>query len=133
MARGGRRELVWKLLTGEQLKAWRLENGVSRARLAQILGVSSTSVQNWETGTVATMRTQQRLAELMKAPPAAIPPRRRAPSLWDAGGQQQRQQPVVDPTLTAVGTIVSEYLKGAKGLGGDELVSLITAVRQALS
>ncbi|MCW8138565.1 MAG: helix-turn-helix transcriptional regulator [Planctomycetota bacterium] len=118
------------MLTPEKLKAYRAENRISRARLAELLGVSSTSVQNWETNTVASMKIQERLAQLIAAGPAAIPPSRKAPSLWDRGSSSDQG----DPALLATGTIVAGYLQVKGGeLGVDELLGLIRSVKQALT
>lgn len=115
-------------MTAEQIKAYREQHRISRARLAQTLGVSSTSVQNWETGTVATMRIQERLAALIAAGPVAVPPLRHAPSLWDAGTSSE-----ATPAITATGAIVAQYVQTRRGeLPVDDLVSLIRNVRQAL-
>lgn len=126
--RGGRKPGEWKLVTPEQLKEYRAEHKISRARLAQMLGVSSTSVQNWETGTVASMKIQQRLAELIAAGPAAILPPRKPASLWDMAAQKQ-----ADPAITTTGTIVAGYLQTRQDMSPDDLVGLIRSVRQALS
>lgn len=126
--RGGRKPGEWRLVTAEQIKAYREQHRISRARLAQTLGVSSTSVQNWETGTVATMRIQERLAALIAAGPVAVPPLRHAPSLWDAGTSSE-----ATPAITATGAIVAQYVQTRRGeLPVDDLVSLIRNVRQAL-
>ncbi|MCO5170201.1 MAG: helix-turn-helix domain-containing protein [Planctomycetes bacterium] len=127
--RGGRKPGEWKLITPEQLKDYRSEHKISRARLAQMLGVSSTSVQNWETGTVASMRIQQRLSELIAAGPTAILPPRKPASLWDMAAKQQ-----TDPAITTTGTIVAGYLQTREGkLSTEDLIGLIRSVRQALS
>lgn len=125
--RGGRKPGEWKLLTPEKLRAYRDENKISRARLAEALGVSSTSVQNWETGAVASMKIQQRLAELIAAGPSAIVPTRKSSSLWDTsrnGGDAA--------AVAATGTIVTGYVQTSQNLGSDDLVTLIRAIRQAL-
>lgn len=126
--RGGRKPGEWKLITPEQLRDYRSEHKISRARLAQMLGVSSTSVQNWETGTVASMKIQQRLAELIAAGPSAILPPRKAASLWDMASTQQ-----TDPAITTTGTIVAGYLQTHQGMSPNDLIGLIRSVRQALS
>ncbi|MCO5170081.1 MAG: helix-turn-helix transcriptional regulator [Planctomycetes bacterium] len=121
---------MWKLLTPEKLKAFRAEHKVSRARLAQMIGVSTTSIQNWESGTVASLKVQHRLAELIAAGPAAILAPRKAPSLWDvAGGASPR----ADSAISATGEIVASYLKSRKELPAKELVEVIRAVRAALA
>lgn len=125
--RGGRKPGEWKLVMPEQLRDYRSQHKISRARLAQMLGVSSTSVQNWETGTVASMKIQQRLAELIAAGPSAILPPRKPASLWESGKAQ------TDPAITTTGTIVAGYLQTHQGMSPDDLVGLIRNVRQALS
>lgn len=125
---GGRRPGAWTLVTPEALRTFRSENKLSRARLALMLGVSSTSVQNWETGTVASMKIQQRLAELIAAGPSAILPPRKAASLWDMASTQQ-----TDPAITTTGTIVAGYLQTHQGMSPNDLIGLIRSVRQALS
>ena len=126
--RGGRKPGEWKLVTPEQLREYRSVNKISRARLAQMLGVSSTSVQNWETGTVASMKIQQRLAELIAAGPAAILPPRKQASLWDMAAHEKN-----DPAITTTGTIVAGYVSTHSGMSAEDLIGLIRSVRQALS
>ena len=126
--RGGRKPGEWKLVTPEQLRDYRSTNKISRARLAQMLGVSSTSVQNWETGTVASMKIQQRLAELIAAGPAAILPPRKQASLWDMAARDKN-----DPAITTTGTIVAGYVSTHSGMSAEDLIGLIRSVRQALS
>jgi transcriptional regulator with XRE-family HTH domain len=125
--RGGRKPGTWTLLTEDKLREWRAANKVSRARLAKMLGVSSTSIQNWEFGTVASMKMQRRLAELMAAGPAVIaPPPRHSPA-W--GG---RSESTGAAAITATGTIVASYVQNKK-VETAELQDLVKAVRQALS
>jgi DNA-binding transcriptional regulator YiaG len=126
--RGGRKPGAWTLLTPEALRAWREANKVSRARLAIMLGVSSTSVQNWETGTVASVKIQQRLAELIAAGPAAILPPRKQASLWDMAAHEKN-----DPAIMTTGTIVAGYVSTHSGMSAEDLIGLIRSVRQALS
>lgn len=124
--RGGRKPGVWTLLTPEKLRDYRDRNRISRARLAAMLGVSSTSVQNWETGTVASTKIQQRLAELIAAgPPASVPPRK-PPFLWDASSRS-------NAAVQATATIIVAYTHVQRDLPPDRLVDLVRAVRQALS
>ena len=126
--RGGRKPGEWKFVTADEIKAFREEHRVSRARLASALGVSSTSVQNWETGTVATLKTQQQLAEIMKAGPAALATV--TPSGaggWDPGA-------IVGPQITTTGTIVTGFLTSQQGkMSTDQLIELSKNVRQALT
>lgn len=44
-----------------RLKAWRAERGVSQTALAQFLGISRQSMNNWEHGRGGISKTHQRL------------------------------------------------------------------------
>lgn len=138
--RGGRKPGTWTLLTPESLRAWRGASGMSRAALASMLDVSSTSVQNWETGhAVATAKMQQRLAELMKAPAdrvaapapeakrtaAAAPSRKATPAPAEINGN----------LVQATTAIVVEAIKagGKRAVAPKDLSLLIRTVREALS
>lgn len=123
--RGGRKPGTWKLVTPMQILAYRKEHRVSRARMAQALGVSSTSVQNWESGTVATLQAQQRIATLIAASPAAPPAPHRVRHSPDAPSGDEG-------ALLATGTIVVAYAANRKDLAPDQLVGLIQTVRGAL-
>lgn len=122
--RGGRQPGKWELVDPLEFRRWRDQQKLSRARVASLLGVSSTSVQNWETGNaVPSRRYQERLAELMKDPSAATAPTaRRAAGVGGGDGA----------AVLATGEIVRAYLSGAPDLGREDLVGLIRAVRQAL-
>jgi DNA-binding XRE family transcriptional regulator len=64
--RGGRVRGSWDVAPAA-FKAWRQGQSISRARFAKLLGVSSTSVQNWETGNaVPSPQFQAAIARFMK-------------------------------------------------------------------
>jgi DNA-binding transcriptional regulator YiaG len=125
--RGGRKKGEWKLLTKDQLMTFRKDQRISRARLAELMGVSSTSIQNWETNTVPTMKAQQKLAQLINNPTVVSDiPRVRKPSLFDRSDDRR------DAAIQATGTIVTAYLQVNRDLGQDQLVNLITRVKKEL-
>lgn len=59
--RGGRSPGHWELVQPDELRRFREEQRLSRAKLANLVGVSATSVQNWESGRVASLKIQRRL------------------------------------------------------------------------
>lgn len=134
--RAGRKPGVWKYVTPEQLREFRASGQVSRARIASALGVSSTSVQNWESGRAAMPRLQKRLAELIAAGPAALDDG--APE--GDGGQNGRWRAegdgavggVLSSQLLATGTIVGSYITAHGKMSHDQLMELIRSVRSAL-
>jgi DNA-binding transcriptional regulator YiaG len=71
--KGGRQRGSWTEVQPEQIRAFRDEHSISRNMLASTLGVSATSVQNWETGLAVAMPSiQAKLASIIQAGPAAI-------------------------------------------------------------
>jgi transcriptional regulator with XRE-family HTH domain len=127
--RGGRKPGEWTTVTPEQILEFRRANQISRAKLAAALGVSSTTIQNWETGQgVAMPKLQAKVAELIKAGGSAVASARPTPGVgWDPSV-------VVGPQVTATGTIVTGYLQSQQQkLSTDELIDLIRAVRGALT
>lgn len=51
--------------TGSKIRWWRRRSGVSQLRLANILGISTTSVVKWETGLcLPSLENAVRLADL---------------------------------------------------------------------
>lgn len=135
--RGGRKPGAWTLLTPEKLRAWRETNGVSRAALAGTLGVSSTSVQNWETGgAVATVKMQQKLAEITQGPPAqaARPSGRRAgPAVGASHASKDGDSTLVQAIASIVVEAIRSSSSGRKGVSPSELAVLIRTVRDSLS
>lgn len=70
---GGRKPGKWTVVTPDEIRAFRQEHQISRSRLAGALGVSSTTIQNWETDNgVAMPRLQEKVAELLKLGPGAL-------------------------------------------------------------
>jgi DNA-binding transcriptional regulator YiaG len=134
--RGGRKPGAWALVTPEALRGWRETQKMSRASVASTLGVSSTSVQNWETGhAVATAKMQQKLADLMKAPAPAGGARSRGSSTPASNGAA-RHPANGDPTLIqATASIVIEAIRagGKKDVSAKELGVLVRTVRDALA
>lgn len=124
--RGGRKPGKWELVDPLEFRRWREVQRLSRARLASLLSVSGTSIQNWETGqAVPSRKYQERLAELMKSPNLAnLAPGPRSVLHGVAG----------DPAvIMATGAIVSAYVQGASKLGPESLLEVIRTVRRALS
>lgn len=64
---GGRPRGEWVALKPEDIVKWREEHDVSVGKLAEALGVSPTSVKNWETdAVVATLEKQTEIAALLE-------------------------------------------------------------------
>lgn len=124
--RGGRKAGTWTVVTPEKIRAYREANGISRATLARLLGVSSTSVVNWETGrAVASLPIQARLQELLTREPLAtlLPP---------SGAGPAAAAPSAAPELEVVGKILVTYLQNVK-IEPVDLPALVKGVRGALS
>lgn len=111
--RGG----TWKHVQPDEILAYRKDNGISRAKLAATLGVSATSVQNWEGGRVAALPTQRRLRALIDGEEIAPAP---------------GASPEKDCVVTVTGQIVAAYLTHQEPLDGPELSELIRRVKRAL-
>lgn len=147
---GGRTPGAWTLLTQDALKTFRREGKLSRARLAELLGVSSGSIMNWETGrSVPVTRTQEQIVALMQGGvPDAGPARKRGSSGAARNGAARSNGAAArsngathavsasgEAALLAVGDILKGYLATPKGgeLGQEQLVALAMALRGALS
>lgn len=142
---GGRTPGAWTLLTQDALKTFRTGAKLSRSRLSELLGVSSTSVQNWETGrSVPLTRYQEQIVALMEGGvPADTAPARKRGSNGAArsrggarsNGASHALSSSGDAALTAVGDILKGYLATPAGgeLGQEQLVALAMSLRAALS
>jgi DNA-binding XRE family transcriptional regulator len=134
--RGGRKPGVWTLVTPEQIRVYRKTNGTSRAKLADMLGVSNTTVQNWETGKGAAFpKIQERIKALLDGAPQPAPSRRgsrggAAPQPATSNGSHAPTNGY-DSTVEATGRIVAAFLGGAK-IQRQELGAVIREVRSAL-
>jgi DNA-binding XRE family transcriptional regulator len=122
--RGGRNPGEWKLVQPEQIRAYRADHKMSRATMSKMLGVSATTIQNWEIGNgTATHKAQVRIKELLdSAPPATLMSARRSPP---AGGN--------DAQLEATGKIVAALVSRNANVSQSQMVEVIRQVRQALS
>lgn len=123
---GGRKPGAWTHVTPEQIREYRASNKLSRVTLAALLGVSSTTIVNWETGKgTASLPTQARLRDLLSRKPLTAlvsrPTLRPSVNGEDSSG-----------ALEAVGKIVAAYLQGTK-IDRDALPGLIKRVRAALA
>lgn len=133
--RGGRTPGQWTLLEKDDLSGFRKTQKLSRSALANHLGVSSTSIQNWETGrSVPLTRFQQQLVDLMKGGVPAAAGRGRGRGRG-AGGAAPVGAAGSETSLTATAEIVKGFLATSAGskLSADELVALTTSLRAALS
>lgn len=122
--RGGRKPGKWELTTPEEIREYRRAHGLSRAKLAAKLKVSTTSIQNWESGRVASRKIQERLRALMDGEPAPIMPS--SPAAAAARGA------VSGSAMSATAEIVASYVRTQKNLKPDELIELVRKVRHAL-
>jgi DNA-binding transcriptional regulator YiaG len=121
--RGGRKPGKWEFVTPEAIRAHRRENALSRAKLANQLGVSTTSIQNWESGRPASLKIQRQLRDLMdgKSPAGAQAP---------TGASGEPEASVIRTT----GSIVAAYLQSSKTtLQPAQLAKLVRSVRMALT
>ncbi|MCO5172210.1 MAG: helix-turn-helix domain-containing protein [Planctomycetes bacterium] len=119
--RGGRPKGTWDRVQPAELLDYRQRRGLSRVRLAEMLGVSPTTIVNWELGHgVATPAYQDRLRELLDAPADLA-----APPVAPAG------EPA-DATIEATGRIVVAYLARGGAVRPEDLPGLIREVRGAL-
>lgn len=142
--RGGRKPGTWIAgLDGKKISAWRAETHTSRNRLASHLGVSSTSIQNWETGMAVPVRqTQLRITEIVKSIPTTEAALRvlgkgngKGKTNGNGNGHESGHEPfgsievaVVDGTAQ----IVASLLASTK-VPAEEIPQIITSVRKALS
>jgi DNA-binding transcriptional regulator YiaG len=119
--RGGRKKGSWTETSPDTIRDFRRAGRISRSRLASALGVSATSVQNWEVGlVVATPAMQKKIVELIKSSPDLGRPR---PASAQQGGGVE---------VEAAGEIVCAWLEQHPGTDEEHLLALIRAVRTAL-
>lgn len=111
----------WRFVQPEEILAYRREQGLSRAKLADALGVSTTSIQNWEGGRVAALGTQRRLRSLIDGEPLA-------PNGLAAVSQEAPQ----DSLVMMTGQIVSAYLSSQADVDPTQIPDLIRTVKAAL-
>lgn len=135
--RGGRKKGEWVLLTSDSLGQYRKGAHLSRAKLAEILDVSATTIQNWESGkAVPTKKSQARLADLIKSgsPTAAAgngTVTRSAAALPHASSNGGASNGI---ELTVTGEILKAFLATAQGgkTTQEQLVQLTRSLRAAL-
>lgn len=129
--KGGRVRGSWTEVQPEQIRAFRDEHAISRNMLASTLGVSATSVQNWETGlAVAMPPVQAKLAGIIQAGPSAI-------QTTDGAGARRGSAAgvaaLVGHQVSATGMIVNGFLTSqSRKFTQEELIELIKTVRGAL-
>ncbi|RMG15296.1 MAG: XRE family transcriptional regulator [Planctomycetota bacterium] len=122
---GGRKPGRWELVRPEEIREYRARKGLSRARLARALGVSATSIQNWESGRAASLATQRRLRAFLDG---------RAEPLPGAEGSAVREPALDASAVLATGSIVATYLESRKeGLRPSQIAQLVRGVRRALN
>lgn len=126
--RGGRKPGSWELTTPQEILDFRKAHGLSRAKLADQLKVSTTSIQNWETGRVASRKIQERLRALMDGKPA-LKVGAGSSNPGPAGAERNSG----DTAIATTGEIVAAYLRTQKGIKPDELTQLVRSVKRALS
>ncbi len=120
--RGGRKPGRWELLNPEELLEFRKQRGLSRAKLADQLGVSTTSIQNWETGRAASMKIQRKLRDLIDG--KAAPVTEAAVSTPTAASN----------AIETTGNIVAAYLANQKAaMQPAQLAKLVRSIRVALT
>lgn len=128
--RVGRQPGAWgDGLSSDVVRSFRETGAVSRARLAGLLGVSSTTIQNWETGlAVPDPKNQAKLREVIKAGvPAATA------MAATANAKAAVATGLVDAAVgEATGKIVTGYVAKAGPMTVEQLCELVRAVKAAL-
>jgi transcriptional regulator with XRE-family HTH domain len=134
--RGGRKKGEWVLVTSDALRQYRKDAHLSRNKFAEILDVSATTIQNWESGkAVPTKKSQARLADLIKSG---------APSASNGNGTVGKSAPrqvtsnggaATDTQLTVTGEVLKAFLATARGgkTSPEQLVQLTKSLRAALA
>lgn len=124
----------WRLVTPRQIRAFRAAHGLSVARLGEILGLGAGDVQSWEDGAVASMKTQQQLAELFASGPSLATSFSKFVSVRrPAAPRAEAAAPIDAQVLCATGQIVTAYLAAHGTIAPEELIKLVRSVRGALS
>lgn len=137
--RGGRTPGKWTLLTKDQLRSFRKDSKLSRSALSALLGVSSSSIQNWETErSVPLTRYQEQLVELMRGGgPAAVAGNGRRSKARASGRSSNGALLGASGgvSLTATAEILKGFLATSEGAktSKEELVALTISLRAALS
>ena len=122
--RGGRKPGQWEHVSQDEIKAYRAAEGISRAKLASRLGVSTTSIQNWEAGRPASIKVQRELRDLFDGNPTTGPA-----AVPTTGGNE-----VQASAIRTTGDIVAAYLQSQKAVMlPGELAKLVRSVRLALT
>ena len=123
--RGGRAPGRWEVVAPEELKRFRGARGLSRAKLAQLVGVSATSIQNWESGRVASLKIQRRLRALIDGEPVL--------GVSPSDGCQDPACRARQALVRTTGSIVAAYVETQRGVQPAELPALVRSVRAALA
>lgn len=134
---GGREPGQWVHLTQDEVKSFRTTAGLSRGKLAVMLGVSSTSIQNWETGRSVPVETfQRKLRALIESGASKAPRSARRPS---GSPSAETASAVTLPNvqvarLTVAGEVVKGFLTTSQGskMSQEQLVALTRALYAAL-
>lgn len=128
--RGGRKPGTWTLVQPEQILAYRQEHRLSRATFAAMVGVSSTTVQNWELGKgAAFQKAQEKIATVIGSAPAVTTSKQGArPTAIATNGQHPAGY---DSVVEGTAKIVAAFLTTAK-IGRGELGAVVREVRAAL-
>lgn len=131
--RGGRKPGTWMQTGPEKILAFRKEHKLSRATFAEMVGVSSTSVANWEGGKgAASPAMQSKIVAVMGSAPATVTKSKRA-MVGAAAKPTNGQHPSgYDSVVEGTARIVAAFLPTAK-LKRQELGAVIRDVRAALA
>lgn len=135
--RGGRRPGVWTLVQPEQIVAYRKEHKLSRLTFAKLVGVSSTTVQNWETGKGAAFpKAQEKIVALLESAPGTGPlvaTSHGTRTIRQAPSGSNGQHPIgYDSVVEGTARIVAAFLASAK-VGREDLGAVVREVRTALA
>lgn len=108
----------WKVVSFEELDAWRSRQHIPKKRMAEMVGVTNSTYHNWARGSaVATLNTQERIRDLIEKGPPAL-----------------RAGEATPEVIQATGTIVASYLATQRtALTVEELGRTVREVRAALA
>lgn len=130
--RGGRKPGTWTLVKPEEILAYRKAQSLSRLGFAKLVGVSSTTVQNWETGKGPAMpKVQERIVAVLRTDAGSQPSRGRKATKVEQHATNGQRHGGYDSTVEATGRIVAAFL-GSMKIKREELRGVIQDVRAAL-
>ena len=126
--KSSRRRGTWAYVTLAEIEEFRLKNHLTKKKLADLIGVTNSTIHNWyQDKAIPTPNRQRQMRSMVDGPPP-----RSIPTPWSPRPIRTHTTAEHTATVHTAGQIVQSYLRISNKLQPDQVKELVRGVMAGL-